>query len=59
MPDIKDVIDKDAGQKSPSKRLYNVIFVYRKNTMIKKYPSFDVYYKYAMNKIIDRFKENL
>ena len=59
MPDIKDVIDKDAWEKSPSQRLRNVIFVYRKETMMKKYPSFDSYYKYAMNRIVDRFKENL
>ena len=56
IPDV--VIDVDAGEKSPSKRLRNVLYVYWEENTSKKEP-FDVFYKKSIEKLITGLKEKL
>lgn len=59
---IKDIPEEDSGfedGKKPSQRLRSVIYVYWKEKMSDKYPIFDTYYKTAMERIINQFKEKL
>lgn len=53
----KTKIEKGLDGKSPSERLYNVIYVYYKQ--IKSKEEFDVFYRRHMEGIIDQYKEKL
>lgn len=53
----KTKVEKGMDGKSPSKRLYNTIFVYYKQ--IKSTDDFEVFYRRHMEGIIDQYKEKL
>ena len=57
--DIPEVqIDTEVDEKSPSKRLRNVIWVHWEQNTNKNKP-FDIYYREVMERIIEQFKEGL
>lgn len=52
------IIDREAGQKTPSERLRAVI--YRKWERVKeKWPDSEMYYRHMMEKIIEQLKDTL
>lgn len=53
----KSKIEKGMDGKSPSERLYNVIYVYYKQ--IKSTDDFEVFYRRNMENIIDTYKARL
>lgn len=50
-------VSKGIDGKSPSQRLYNVIFVYYKQ--VKSVEDFDVFYKRHIESVIDQYKARL
>lgn len=53
----KTKVEKGLDGKSPSERLYNVIFVYYKQVNSKE--DFDAFYKRHMEALIDQYKAKL
>lgn len=50
-------VEKGLDGKSPSQRLYNVLYVYYKQ--VKSIDEFDVFYKRHMESLIDTYKSRL
>lgn len=55
----KIVIDREAGGKTPSERLYNVLFVLWNEKYKDKWPTFQMFYEAKMEMIIGQIKEKL
>ncbi|MDI6777570.1 MAG: hypothetical protein QMD77_00070 [Patescibacteria group bacterium] len=56
-PESKTKVEKGMDGKSPSERLYNVIFVYYKQ--VKSTKTFEVFYQKHIEHIIDTYKAKL
>lgn len=55
----KMVIDRESGQKTPSERLYNVLFVLWNEKYKEKWPTFRMFYEAKMEQIITQVKEKI
>lgn len=58
MADLPEFVPEFKGDKSPAKRLKNVLYVYWDTKTAKK-KDFDTFYKAQMEKIIDKVKDSL